>query len=347
MRISTNMFQSQGIGSIQKHQSELMDIQEKMSSGKRVNGPGDDPVAITQIHSLNRIMDTIDQYAKNGDYAQIQLVQEETAINDTVESVQRARELAIQMMNDTYNSADRQAAAEEVGQIVKQVFNMMNYTNSDGEKLFAGSNVDAELAFVEDPNNPGYYAYIGSTNAIGQVDSAGNPVYEPLANYGSRFVQISFDADNKLDPDDLGDPSRVRVTDNGDKVFQVPGATTPFTYNTGTGTPDSNLLNVLVELQNALAAGDSPPDEVVSDMDASIGQLTRVRAEIGGRQNRIESQYDAGEAFKLALEERRSKLEDMDVVEGITDLTKNENALQMAQQIFTRVQGLSLFEYLR
>lgn len=346
MRISTNMFQSQGIDSIQKHQSNLLEIQEKLSSGKRVNAPSDDPVAVTQIHSLNRTMDMIDQYAKNGDYAQILLEQEETAIDDTVESIQRARELAIQMMNDTYNADDRQAAAAEVGEIVKQVYNMMNYTTSDGEKLFAGSNVDAELAFVEDPNNPGYYAYIGSTNAVGQVDSTGNPVYDQLANYGSRFVQIGFDADNKLEPDDFGDPSRVRVTDNGDTVFQVPNSTTTFAYNTGTGTPDSNILNVLVELQNALAAGDSPPDEVVSDMDESIGQLTRVRAEIGGRQNRIESQYNAGEAFKIALEERRSKIEDMDVVEGATELTQSQNALDMAQQVFSRVQGMSLFDYL-
>ncbi|WP_373018315.1 flagellar hook-associated protein FlgL [Thiomicrorhabdus sp.] len=344
MRISTNMFHSQGLSAIQTHQKNVLDSQLQMSSGKRVNNPSDDPVANSQIHGLKSMISTIEQYAKNGTFAKTQLVQEETAITDTVSSLQRARELGIQMLNDTYNADNRKATAEELGQIIDQVSNMMNYTNSEGEKLFAGNSVNAELAFVEDPNNPGYFAYIGSTNAIGQVATDGSAVYDPLANYGSRFVQIGFDADNKVNPDDFGDPSRVRVSDNGDKVFQVPNVQTTFS---GTGTQDANILNVLVEFKNALAAGLPPPESVISDIDSSITQLSQVRAEIGGRQNRIQTQYDTGESFKMALEERRSGLEDADALKGITDLTKNQNALSIAQQVFSQVQGMTLFNYLR
>ncbi|WP_127470442.1 flagellar hook-associated protein FlgL [Thiomicrorhabdus aquaedulcis] len=347
MRISTNMFHNQGVNSIQKHQNAVVDLQLQLSTGKRVNAASDDPVATSQIHSLNRTTSTIDQYAKNGEYAKSQLVLEETAIEDVTASLQRARELTIQMFNSTYNATDRQAAAQEIGQLIEQTKNMMNYRNSEGELIFAGSSVNAEQAFVEDVNNPGYYAYIGSNNADdGTVDT----VYEPLASFGSRFVQIGFDADNKVLPNDQGDPSRVRITDNGDKVFGWPDpalAETTFANPTGTGTPDSNILNVLVELKNALDAGLKPPEGIANDLAFGIDQMSKVRAEIGGRQNRIESQFDAGQTFKIALEERRMNLEDMDLVQGITDLTKNQNALQIAQQIFTRVQDMSLFNYLR
>jgi len=342
MRISTNQFHSQGISSIQKHQESVLELQVKMSTGKRVNAASDDPVATTQIHSLNRTMNTIDQYAKNGEYAQSQLVLEETAINDTIGQLQRARELSVQMLNGTYSATDRQVTAAEVEQIIQQTKNMMNYRSSEGELIFAGSSVLAEQAFVEDVGNPGYYAYIGSTNAIGQVESDGvTPVYDELASYGSRFVQIGFDADNRVTADDKGDSSRIRVTDNGEKVF---GITTTVAF---TGTPDSNILNVLVELKNSLENGLEPPEGVLDDLSAGIDQLSMVRAEIGGRQNRIDAQYNAGESFKLALEERRMGLEDMDIVEGVTELTKNQNALEMAQQIFSRVQSMSLFQYLR
>jgi len=342
MRVSTNSFQSQGINSIQKHQSDVLDAQLKLSTGKRVNAPSDDPVAMSQIHALNRTKNTIDQYAKNGEYAKIQLVQEETAIGDTVDSLQRARELTVQMLNGTYTPTDRKATSEEINQLIKQVQNNMNYKNSDGELIFAGSSVTAEKAFVKDVNNPGYYTYIGSNNATGQVESDGvTPVKDSLANYGSRFVQIGFDADNKAVPNDQGDSSRVRITDNGQKVFGI-SATTTFT-----GTPDSNILNVLVELKNSLAAGLEPPAGVADDLKSGIDQLSKVRSEIGGRQNRITSQYDSGASFKLALEQRRMGLEDMDTVKGVTDLTKSQNALQMAQQVFTRVQNMSLFNYLK
>jgi len=341
-RISTNLFHSQGYSSIQKHQQEVLDTQVKLSTGKRVNAPSDDPVAMTQIHSLNRTMNTIDQYAKNGEYAKNQLTLEETAVSDTVESLQRARELTIQMLNGTYTAEDRRNTAAEVGQIIEQVKNMMNYRNSEGELIFAGNSVFAEKAFVEDVNNPGYYAYIGSTNAVGQVESDGvTPVYDSQANYGARYVQIGFDDDNKLQANDAGDPSRVRVNDNGNKVFSL---TTSTAF---TGTPDQNVLNVLVELKNSLEAGNPPPAGVADDLYNSIDQMSLVRAEIGGRLNRIETQYDAGESFKIAIEERRQNLEDMDLVQGVTDLTKFQNALQMAQQVFTRVQDMSLFNYLR
>ena len=342
MRISTNLFHSQGLQSIQKHQQDVLEIQLQLSTGKRINAPGDDPVALNQIHSLNRTMTTIDQYAKNGEFAKAQLNLEELAVDDSVNSLQRARELTIQMLNGSYSDEDRRAAGEEIGQIILQVQNMMNYRTSEGELLFAGSSVFAEKAFVEDVNNPGYYAYIGSSNAAGQFESDGlTPVEDPLANYGSRFVQIGFDDDNKLSPDDKGDPSRVRITDNGQRVFGIT-TTTAFT-----GTPDENILNVLVELKNALSNGLEPPTGIADDLKAGIDQLSVVRAEIGGRLNRIESQFDAGESFKLSLEERRMGLEDMDIVEGVTELTKSQNSLQMAQQVFARVQDMSLFNYLR
>ena len=336
------MFHSQGINSIQKHQNDVLETQLQLSSGKRINAPSDDPIAMNQVHTLNRTMNTIDQYAENGEFAKSQLVMEETAISDSIDSLQRARELTIQMLNGTYSPEDRQATGEEIGQIILQVQNMMNYRNSEGELIFAGSSVDAEKAFVEDPVNTGYYAYIGSPNSIGQVESDGvTAVNDSLANYGSRFVQIGFDDDNKLNSDDKVDPSRVRITDNGEKVFGIT-TTTAFT-----GTPDSNILNVLVELKNALNAGLEPPVGIADDLKSGIEQLSKVRAEIGGRQNRIETQYDAGESFKIALEERRMNLEDMDIVEGVTELTKLQNSLEIAQQVFTRVQDMSLFNYLR
>ncbi len=343
MRVSTNQFHSQGISSIQKHQSDVLDTQLKLSTGKRVNVASDDPVATTQIHSLNRTMSTIDQYAKNGDFAKSQLVLEETAIADSISQLQRARELAIQMSNDTYSAEDRKSTAAEVEQIIQQTKNMMNFRNSEGELIFAGSSVLAEQAFVEDPNNAGYYAYIGSENSAEQPPLTALPSepLEPQAKYGSRFVQIGFDADNKLTADDQGDSSRVRISDNGDKVF---GITTTTTF---TGTPDSNILNVLDELKNSLEAGSAPPDGVLDDLMSGIDQMSLARSEIGGRQNRIEAQYDAGASFQIALEERRMGLEDMDVVQGATDLTQSQNALDMAQQVFTRVQSMSLFDYLK
>ncbi|MEA1988450.1 MAG: flagellar hook-associated protein FlgL [Pseudomonadota bacterium] len=459
MRISTNLFHSQGLQSIQKHQQDVLDMQLKLSTGKRINAPGDDPVALNQIHSLNRTMSNIDQYATNGEFAKSQLSLEETAVTDVINNVQRARELTIQMMNGTYNENDRAATSAEINQIIQQISNQMNIANSEGEKLFAGNNVDAEFSYVDDVANPGYKSYIGHINAgsdlaVDALYSVANQ-YDELANYGSRSVQISFDPDNKVLASNSNDISRVKISDNGSSVFTIPDGVTQFktalpyveniendnaveaakfqfypmtdgqsitisgltyTANTqmtadevavafssladgatmGAGTltgsysgtladwasgpslngnelvftsttgvigenvadiavsktdvypPELNILNVLIELKRDLDNNDvTGMSDYAQDMEKAISHMSSVRAEIGGRQNRIETQFDSGESFKLALEERRMGIEDMDVVEGITELTKFQNSLQMAQQVFARVQDMSLFNYLR
>lgn len=339
MRVSTNQFHNQGIDSIQRHQSDLLDIQEKLSSGKRINRPSDDPVGLNQVHNLKKTMSQIETYKKNGDYAKSQLSLEETQIQTVIDGVQRARELTIQMMNDTYTPENRQATAQEIGQLIEHVRNIMNSKNPEKELLFAGSKVDANAAFVDDVANPAlsngdrYVAYLGSSNA--------GTAYDERANYGARFVQIGFDADNKLNPDDKGDPARVRVTDNGGKVFDVPGAAS---LPAGV---DKNVLNVMIQLKDYLDQGLQPPPEIGEDFTKALDQMSEVMAEIGGRQNRIETQMDAGESFRMSLEERRMEIEEMDVVKGIAEFTQKQNALQMAQQIFSKVQQMSLFNYIR
>lgn len=360
MRVSTNQFHTQSFTSINKHQNDILDIQEKLSTGNRVNKPGDDPVATTQIHALNKTIKTLDQYEKNGEFAKSQLQLEETAITDTVNSLQRARELALQAMNDTYNAKDRLAAGQEIGQLIEHVKNLMNYTTSEGEFLFSGNDVD-KRPFLADSNTYDNTATVGGAGADAAFDEfftyIGNPQAATgtvdgqiqTANFGARFVQISFDQDNTLSPDDLGDPSRVRISDNGNQVFQIPGgATSLAAFDDGAGNPpDNNVLNVLVELKRNLDAGISPPPEIATDLKNGITHLSTELAQIGSRQNRIETQYDAGQAFKVSLQERRMNIEEMDIVEGISQLTVSQTALQMAQQVFTRVQDMSLFNYLR
>ncbi len=339
MRISTNLFHMQSFASIEKHQNSVLAIQEKLTTGQRVNRPSDDPIATSQINALNTTMKTLDQFEKNGEYAKSMLSYEETQIDSGVDAVQRARELAIQMMNETYTPEQRQATGEEIGQLIDHLANLMNSTSSEGELLFGGNVVSADAAFVEDTVNPAtatglsYYAYIGSTNAGAE--------YNEEANYGGRFVQIGFDSDDKLNPDDNGDPSRVRVTDNGSEVFDIPGATS---LPAGV---DRNLLNVMVQLKDYLDQGLQPPAEIGDDLQQSVIEMSNALSQVGSRQNRIENQYDAGQEFRIALDERRSKLQDQDVVEGISEFTMKQNALQMAQQVFSQVQGMTLFDYLR
>jgi flagellar hook-associated protein 3 FlgL len=347
MRVSSNMIHNTSFDAIGKHQADLLKIQEQMSSGKQINRPSDDPVGTTQIHRLNKTMNTIDQYADNGRYAKSQLVLEETAITNTVDVLQRVRELAVQMSTDTYNEDQRRQTASEVSQLMLHVKSIMNQKNSDGEFLFSGNNVK-DIPFVDDPNNPGFLTYIGNPVA-GDLEPDN---HKPDAIFGGRFVKIGFDVNNELKPNDEANMSRVRVTDSGNQVFgfyKTREELDNFDYTQSALEPDMdpNIYNVMRVMHDRLLEGERPGDDVLEELRKGIDNMSANMAVIGSRQNRIEAQYDAGETYKIALTERRMVIEDKDLVEGISEFTLKENALQMAQQVFQRVQQMSLFDYLR
>ena len=330
-RISTNLFYHTGLDAMETHAERLLRIQEQLSSGKRVNRPSDDPVAVSKLHNLNRAMATIDQFVENGRYARSQLELEDTVLDDATSVLQRARELTIQMMNDSYSPADRKATAKEIDQLIKQLANLANTRNPEKELLFAGFASDIPAAFA-DSNSDGFYEYQG-------------------AQSGQRFVQIGFDNDNYVAPDDKGDPSRVRIGDRGDTVFVAdPNAGATLTISRpggGTATVENNVLNVLINLRDWLDAGEQPPPEIGDQLYKGITAISEAQARLGGRINRIDSQYEALQTFQLTLKDHKKNLEEVDVVKATADFTQTQTALQFAQQAFARVQQMSLFQYLR
>ena len=88
-------------------------------------------------------------------------------------------------------------------------------------------------------------------------------------------------------------------------------------------------------------------DRVLSDIDRSLDTMTTTLSQIGARQNAIDAQTTINADVKVQLETVKNKVEDVDIAEAIGQLARHSHALEAAQQAFVRVQGLSLFNYLR
>lgn len=84
----------------------------------------------------------------------------------------------------------------------------------------------------------------------------------------------------------------------------------------------------------------------LDNIDRVMDGMLNVQAKIGGRFNSIESQAADNEGMTVKLAEVRSEIEDLDLAEAISKLTFQTTALQVSQQTFVRIQGLSLFEYI-
>lgn len=92
-------------------------------------------------------------------------------------------------------------------------------------------------------------------------------------------------------------------------------------------------------VNNALASG-------LYNLDQAIGNVSNVRADVGSRLNRVDSQQSINEEFNLQLQTSLSDVRDLDYAEAISRLNLQLVALQAAQQTFVSTQRLSLFDYL-
>ena len=111
-----------------------------------------------------------------------------------------------------------------------------------------------------------------------------------------------------------------------------------------------NLQQALEGIGTGAAEGTAQLNNAINrffvDIDRSMDNFHGIRAEIGARMNALDSQQSLNEDFILRTRETISELEDLDITEAITRFTQQEVALQAAQQSYTRIQGLSLFNFL-
>ncbi|MES9903456.1 MAG: flagellar hook-associated protein FlgL [Sedimenticola sp.] len=107
-----------------------------------------------------------------------------------------------------------------------------------------------------------------------------------------------------------------------------------------------DLFTTIDQIATALEAGTSP-GTLVDDIHSAISRMGEVHASVGSKQSSIDEQRDINEGFILTLETNRSKIEDVDIAEAITNFNKEKVALEAAQASFSQMQGLLLFNFIR
>lgn len=83
------------------------------------------------------------------------------------------------------------------------------------------------------------------------------------------------------------------------------------------------------------------------NLDQAMEGIFDFRARAGARLNAIDSQKGSNDSLVLDAQQALSQVQDLDYAGAISRLNQQMLALQAAQQTFTKVQGLSLFNFLR
>jgi len=112
-------------------------ISNQVSTGKILNRPSDDPLGAAKSLNLKSAINANEQYNRNANSANLWLDETDQTINQTVNILHRARELAVQGSNDVISEQDRKTIAEEVDALTEQLRQFAN-TKTNGKYLFNG-----------------------------------------------------------------------------------------------------------------------------------------------------------------------------------------------------------------
>ena len=140
-RITNSMISRSVLNDLNEVSQRLSKTQQRMSSGKQITRPSDDPYGTSRALSLRTDIAGTQQYQRNVGEATAWQSVTDSALSKITEAVQRARDLAVQGASDSAGQAARNAAAAEIDQLIESVKQEAN-ASYGGRYVFSGTKTD-------------------------------------------------------------------------------------------------------------------------------------------------------------------------------------------------------------
>ena len=136
MRVSSKMMADNITNNIMKHSQELLKYQTQIVTGKKINKPSDDPVAMGKILDHRRTISKIDQYNRNISRGTPRVDFNEAVLDTVTDLVHQAKSIAADP-DLQYNVT----LAQEIATIRDQVIQLAN-SKLNGNYVFSGDQTD-------------------------------------------------------------------------------------------------------------------------------------------------------------------------------------------------------------
>lgn len=147
MRVTETMLYRRALAGIENAQRRYHKAALEVSSGRRLNGIGDDPastnLAINQVQTIRRLQAISRTVERAGD----ELSFSESVMGRVGEAVVRAREIGMQMVNSNYSQEDRIVVTAEINGLFGSIISNLNMDYA-GRYLFGG-HVDNMRPFAD------------------------------------------------------------------------------------------------------------------------------------------------------------------------------------------------------
>ena len=410
-RLGTANMYDNALRNLGTRQTNLSNLQENLTSGKRVVRASDDPVSAAQAErAINRLA-RIQTEQRALETQRNAIAQAESALGDAVDLVQNFRELVVNAGSAALTPNDRNTIANQLQGLREQLLEVANRKDTNGVPLLSAlgsalapflgplssspdysfeglpgqtassgvsipNTLDGEAAFMFDPQRDGVYtagvsaipsSRFLNTTAVTPVDpslvtgdnytitfSAVGPGATPgttTATYTLTNTTTGAVSPAVVVPDYPTDkPVTIAITSIPGLSFDIKG--NPATGDTITLQPSPSMFSTL---DNAIRDIRSAPDsnaaaqavgQALGNMDIGLEHLHNMRGYAGELLNRADRITGDQEKRSIQLEGDRSRAEDLDMIQGISDFQNQQVGYEAALKSYAQVQKLSLFNFI-
>lgn len=148
-RISSGMNNADTQMHLRLQESKLNKASNQMGSQRRIHELRDDPIAAGHLVRYQSFLSRVENFEKNALTMSDQFVLREGYMNNSLDVMQRVREIAVTGANGIYTKDDMRDMAMEVDELLKELVQNANAVSSDGNSIFAGTNTKSSAFDVE------------------------------------------------------------------------------------------------------------------------------------------------------------------------------------------------------
>ena len=332
---------------LSKTKRKMENLQLKGSTLRSITRPSDNPISNVEAMSLQSRIKDNEQYIRNADYAELHLTSTEKAIEQVVDIMNKAKEIAIAQSSDFYDANIRENVSNEIKQLRNQALAIAN--KRVGNKYLFGGYKTLSKPFAETGE---YQGDLGKITVEISKD-----FFVPINLTGYEVFYSSDDTSSSqpnpfenVSPRD-GVPDEYKSNEEKDSVKEQDrglASKQPPVPNESDYKTRTNVFSLLDGLTSSLENNDPTyTQSLLEKFDDATNRLVTMRTKVGSIMNSVSSSKLANEDSKINAATRRSSILDADITELFSDITRQQDVLKTTYKSTQGLMNQRLLDFLR
>lgn len=329
MRITSNMFPNQLEFDLARIKGTMDRAQDQITTGQRVRYSGDDPAAYRRATAIQVTQINIQQLRSNIRNVQGRVSQDITTAKSLQSIISKASEIAVRTTKGILSAGDIQGLSAQFNDMIEQAVSLAN-AQYNGQFLYGGSSIqptDDAPAADGLPAGTKYKPFVITRDPV--TNQITGVTYSAGSNANVNQVEIEQGA--RMDVNTVG----ANTTGTSPRGLFI--------------TPTTNIFQTLIDIRDALAAGNVTPVQAtgISELHASEDNTVTSLGILAANLSRLET-ADALHNTQLQSDEKTlSDISDTDLPAAVFALQQSQTAFQAALQVGAKTLNMSLIDFIR